>query len=74
MVFMRSVKKRLFLPGLYFYPDRGSEYVAKKYQNWLKDQDVIRSMNRNHRMNDNAEMESFFHQYKAGRYHKSEIL
>ncbi len=29
-------------------------------------------MNRKKVMNDNAEMESFFHQFKAERFHKSE--
>ena len=56
----------------YFHSDRGSEYVALKYQNWLKKNGVIQSMNRKSVMNDNAEMESFFHQYKAERFHKNE--
>jgi len=72
-VFKRAAKKRLIQSGLYFHSDRGSEYVATKYQNWLKDHDVIQSMNRKGVMNDNAEMESFFHLFKAERLHKNEF-
>ena len=70
--FKRAASKRLVQSGLYFHSDRGSEYVATKYQKWLKDHGVIQSMNRKGVMNDNAEMESFFHQFKAERIHKNE--
>lgn len=48
--------------------------AAKKYQNWLKDNGVTQSMNRKGIMNDNAEMESFFHSFKAERIHKNEFI
>ncbi len=73
-VFKRAARRRLIQPGLYFHSDRGSEYVATKYQNWLKDNGIIQSMNRKWQMNDNAEMESFFHQFKAERIHRNEFV
>jgi transposase InsO family protein len=73
-LFKRTARKRLIQPGLYFHSDRGSEYVATKYQNWLKDNGIIQSMNRKRKMNDNAEMESFFHQFKAERIHRNEFV
>ncbi len=74
MAFKRAAKKRLLQPGLYFHSDRGAEYVATKYRNWLKDNGVIQSMNRKGVMNDNAEMESFFRQFKAERIHNNEFM
>ncbi len=70
--FKRAAKNRLLQPGLYFHSDRGAEYVANKYKQWLKKNGVIQSMNRKGVMNDNAEMESFFHHFKAERLHKNE--
>jgi transposase InsO family protein len=70
--FKRAAKKRLIQSGLYFHSDRGAEYVAKKYQNWLKKNGVIQSMNRKGVINDNAQMESFFHHFKAERIHRNE--
>lgn len=70
--FKRATRNRLLQSGLYFHSDRGSEYVALKYQKWLKKNNVIQSMNRKNVMNDNAAMESFFHQFKAERLHKNE--
>ena len=70
--FKRAATNRLVQSGLYFHSDRGSEYVAHKYRKWLKKNGVIQSLNRKGIMNDNAEMESFFHQFKAERVHKNE--
>ena len=70
--FKRAATNRLLESGLYFHSDRGSEYVALKYQEWLQKNGVIQSMNRKGVMNDNAEMESFFHQFKAERLHRNE--
>lgn len=70
--FKRATTNRLLQSGLYFHSDRGSEYVAHKYRKWLKKNGVIQSLNRKGVMNDNAEMESFFHQFKAERLHKNE--
>lgn len=72
--FKQAAKKRLVTSNLYFHSDRGAEYVANKYQNWLKDNGVTQSMNRKCIMNDNAEMESFFHSFKAERIHKNEFV
>jgi len=63
--FKHSAKRRLVPAGLYFHSDRGAEYVATKYRKWLKSKGVIQSMNRKGVMNDDVEMESFFHQFKA---------
>ena len=60
--------------GLYFHSDRGAEYIANKYQDWLKEHGVIQSMNRKGRMNDNATMESFFHNFKAERIHRNVFM
>jgi putative transposase len=70
--FKRAAKKLLVQSGLYFHSDRGAEYVAKKYRKWLSDHGVIQSMNRKGVMNDNAEMESFFHHFKAELLHYNE--
>ena len=70
--FKRAASKRLVQAGLYFHSDRGSEYVAYKYRAWLKKNGVVQSLNRKGIMNDNAEMESFFHQFKAERIHRHE--
>ena len=72
--FKYAAKKRLVQSGLYFHSDRGSEYVATKYRDWLKDNGVVQSMNRKGVMNDNAEMESFFRQFKAERIHRNEFV
>ena len=72
--FRRAAKRRLVQAGLFFHSDRGAEYVATRYREWLKGKGVIQSMNRKGVMNDNAEMESFFHQFKAERIHKNEYL
>jgi len=72
--FKRAARKRLVTSGLYFHSDRGAEYVATKYRKWLKKYDVTQSMNRKGVMNDNAEMESFFHSFKAERIHKNEFV
>ncbi len=72
--FKRAARKRLVQSGLYFHSDRGAEYVATRYRNWLKDNGVIQSMNRKGVMNDNAEMESSFHQFKAERIHRNEYV
>lgn len=61
------------LAGLYF-PDRVQEYLATKYRRWLKDKGIIQSANRKGVLNDNAEMESFFRQFKNERIHGNEFI
>jgi len=48
-----------------FHSDRGSEYMAYKYQDTLKQEGFIRSVNRPGKCTDNAHMESFFHSLKG---------
>ena len=71
--FKNSGKRLLTECGTYFHSDRGAENVANRYQQWLKKQGATQSMNRKIVMNDNAEMESFFHSLKVGRAHKQRI-
>ena len=71
--FKHAARKRLMQPGMYFHSDRGTEYLAHKYRNWLKANGVVQSVNRKGVMNDNAEMESFFRQFKTERVHKREF-
>ena len=59
---------------MYFHSDRGSEYVAFKYRNWLKAKGVVQSLNRKGRMTDNASMESFYSSFKAERIHRNEFV
>jgi len=68
--FKRATTKRLSVAGLYFHSDRGAEYVATRYQQWLEAQGVVQSMNRKGKMTDNATMESFFHNFKAEWIHR----
>jgi putative transposase len=72
--FKHASKKRLLNSGLFFHSYRGAEYVALRYPGWLKDHGVVQSMNRKGVMNDNAEMESFFHSFKAERIHRNEVV
>jgi transposase InsO family protein len=70
--FKNATRNRLLESELFFHSDRGAEYVAYKYQKWLKKNNIIQSMNRKGVMNDNAEMESFFHQFKCEQLHGHE--
>lgn len=72
--FKRASKNRLNQSSLYFHSDRGAEYVANKYRQWLEANGVVQSMNCKGVMNDNAEMESFFHHFKAERLHRNEYM
>ncbi|MEJ1297140.1 MAG: IS3 family transposase [Candidatus Sedimenticola sp. (ex Thyasira tokunagai)] len=65
----QAFKNRGVHPGLIFHSDRGIEYRADAYTKRLAMRGVTQSMNRPASMNDNAHMESFFHNFKAERYH-----
>ena len=52
-------------PGLIFHSDRGIEYAAHHFKALLRRHDIVQSMNRPGKMNDNAHMESFFHLLKS---------
>ena len=70
----QAAKKRVIKAGLYFHSDRGAEYLASKYRDWMESKGIIQSVNRKGTMNDNAEMESFFRQFKTERIHKNEFV
>lgn len=65
VAFKHAVKRRGIGKGLYFHSDRGGEYVSKRYQEFLSSLGVVQSVNRKGKMNDYAEMESFFHSLKG---------
>ena len=65
----QALKNRKPEAGLVFHSDRGIEYRARLYSKRLEQRGIIQSMNRPKVMNDNAHMESFFHNFKAERYH-----
>lgn len=65
----QAVQARHPVPGTIFHSDRGIEYVSYAYRDRLAQLGLVQSMNRPRRMNDNAFMESFFHSFKADKYH-----
>ena len=68
-----AIRKRGCHQHLLFHSDRGTEYLAKKFRKRLANYGIEQSMNRVHQMNDNAFMESFFHQFKTERI-KTKVL
>ena len=58
--------------GYIFIQIEGQNMWLINIKEWLKKNGVMQSMNRKGVMNDNAEMESFFHLFKAERLHKNE--
>lgn len=69
----RAIRNRGRHQGLVFHSDRGTEYLADKYRRKLYCYGMEKSMNRPKSMNDNAFMESFFHQFKTERI-KNKVL
>ncbi|WP_160154760.1 IS3 family transposase [Microbulbifer sp. ALW1] len=63
----RAVRNRGHHPELIFHSDRGSEYLSGQYRERLRRYGISQSMNRVKNMNDNAFIESFFHQFKTER-------
>lgn len=68
----RAVRNRGHHQGLIFHTDQGIEYAAFSYQKRLSNYGFIQSMNRSETLNDNAEMESFYHQFKTEKVRKKE--
>lgn len=66
----RAISLRDPRPGLLFHSDRGIEYSAYGYQDFLKAKGIVPSMNRPRHCQDNAHMESFFHSLKAELTHR----
>lgn len=66
----RAIAARNPAPGLLFHSDRGIEYSAYGYQDFLKANGIVPSMNRPRHCQDNAHMESFFHSLKAELTHQ----
>ena len=66
----RAIAARHPKPGLLFHSDRGIEYSAYDYQDFLKANGIVPSMNRPRHCQDNAHMESFFHSLKAELTHQ----
>jgi len=77
-VTLRALKRAIALrdpkPGLLFHSDRGIEYSAYGYQDFLKARGIVPSMNRPRNCQDNAHMESFFHSLKAELTHRRNFL
>jgi putative transposase len=65
----RALHNRRPPAGLVFHSDRGIEYAANAFRARLTSLGIVQSMNRPHKMNDNAHMESFFHTMKADVIH-----
>lgn len=70
----RAIASRNPKPGLLFHSDRGIEYSAYGYQDFLKAYGIVPSMNRPRHCQDNAHMESFFHSLKAELTHQRRYL
>lgn len=66
----RAIAERRPAPGLVFHSDRGIEYSAYGYQDFLRLYGIVPSMNRPRNCQDNAHMESFFHSLKAELVHR----
>lgn len=69
----RAARNRFYLGGTIFHSDKGSEYIATKFQKRLDVYGMDQSMNRKMEMNDNAFMESFFNSLKAETINGREI-
>jgi len=68
----RAIRNRGVHPGLIFHTDQGIEYAAFSFQKRLRHYGFVQSMNRSDKLNDNARMESFYHQFKTEKVRKKE--
>jgi putative transposase len=60
-----AVLREGVIAGLIFHSDRGSQYAAKIFREFLKSHGFVQSMSRKGDCWDNAPMESFFHTLKT---------
>jgi transposase InsO family protein len=60
-----AIRKRQPEAGLMIHTDRGVEYRGSVYQNELKRNGMVHSLNRTGRFTDNAHMELFLHLMEA---------
>jgi putative transposase len=63
-----AVRQRRPRPGFIFHSDRGVEYAGHLFRKQLDALGALQSMNQRS-LGDNAEMESFFHSFKADAVH-----